>query len=93
VTERAAVVSAGIAPAYISASWRDWDRAAVLAAIEEAAGEGLAVNDPLPDSLIAQGQALGLEPWELRMWIYEQPKPDWSMAGLAHWAVEQKGAA
>jgi len=78
-----AIAHAAIAP---SISWRAWDRAAVLAAIEEAAGEGLAVNDPLPDSLIAQAQALGLAPWELRMWIYEQPKGDWSMAALGAWA-------
>lgn len=74
------------APPAISPSWRAWDRAAVLAAIEEAAGEGLAVNDPLPDSLIAEAQALALEPWELRMWIYEQPKDEWSMAALGAWA-------
>lgn len=66
--------------------WREWDRAAVIAAIEEASGAGLAAGDPLPDTLIANAQEFGLRPAELRMWIYDQPKRDWSIAELATWA-------
>jgi uncharacterized protein YgfB (UPF0149 family) len=66
--------------------WNDFDRQAVLAAIEEAAGTPLAATDPLPDMLIAQAQALGITPIDLRLWIYDEPKrEDWSASALAKW--------
>lgn len=67
--------------------WREFSRRDTLAAIEEAAAQTLDVNDPLPDTLIAVSQSLGLQPVELRMWIYDDPKrPDWSMDALGRWA-------
>jgi hypothetical protein len=67
--------------------WRDLDRQAILAAIEEAAGAGLAPTDPLPDTLIASAQALGLEPVDLRMWIFDDPhRRDWTVESLTLWA-------
>lgn len=73
-----------IAPA---AHWRTFDRVDVLAALEDAAGEALAANDPLPDTLVATAQALGLTPAELRLWIYEEPaRADWTIGALTAWA-------
>jgi hypothetical protein len=67
--------------------WRAWDRQAILAAIEEAAGAGLAPTDPLPDTLIASAQALGLAPVDLRMWIFDDPhRKDWTVESLTLWA-------
>ena len=80
----APIVPAHVSPWGDSGASRAWDRAAVLAAIEEATGEDLAVSDPLPDSLIAQAQALGLAPVELRLWIYDDPhREEWTMEALA----------
>ena len=99
-TESAMTPEPIAAPRAVPASWwRDWNRAAVLAAIEDAAGAALAVNDPLPDTLIAAAQAFGLAPVELHMWIFDRPKQDWSVAELRAWArrygfarAEQPGA-
>ena len=70
-------------------SWpKTYDRAAVLASIEDATGTALSANDPLPDSLIANAQALGLIPAELRMWIHDEPhRGDWSLGALREWAA------
>ncbi len=70
-------------------SWpRNYDRGAVLASIEDATGTSLSANDPLPDSLIANAQALGLIPAELRMWIHDEPtRRDWSLGALRAWAA------
>jgi hypothetical protein len=66
-----------------------WDRLAIMYAIEESAGVPLSATDPLPDTLIACAQALGLAPAELRMWMYDaHPRDDWSTASLARWAVD-----
>lgn len=64
----------------------DWDRASVLGAIEEASGVVLHFDDSLPDTLIAQAQALGLQPLDLKLWIYDSPEPGWTPDALARWA-------
>ena len=87
---RFALVAAGnIIDARERRAWpANYDRAAVLASIEDATGQALSANDPLPDSLIANAQALGLIPAELRMWIHDEPKRgDWSLAALRQWAA------
>jgi hypothetical protein len=67
--------------------WNEFNRQAILAAIEEAAGTPLASSDTLPDTLIATAQALGLTPVDLRLWIYDEPKrADWSAGSLTAWA-------
>lgn len=62
-----------------------WDRAHVLQQIEEASGQSLSAGDSLPDSLIATAQALGLQPHELGVWIYDTPH-EWQPGELAVWA-------
>lgn len=64
----------------------EFSREHIRAWIEEATGGGLSVDDPLPDTLAATAQALGLMPFQLRIWIWEQPKPEWSGAALERWA-------
>jgi hypothetical protein len=66
----------------------DWDRARVRQQIEEASGQPLSVDDSLPDSFIAQAQALGMQPHELQMWIYDGAAADrdWTQAALANFA-------
>jgi hypothetical protein len=48
-----------------------WDRGRVNDWIMEATHEGLWPGDALPDILIVKAQELGLEPADLRKWIYE----------------------
>jgi hypothetical protein len=62
-----------------------WDRGHVLQQIEEASGQALSAGDSLPDSLIATAQALGLQPHELGVWIYDTPH-SWQPGELATWA-------
>lgn len=62
-----------------------WDRGHVLQQIEEATRQSLTASDSLPDSLIASAQALGLQPYELGVWIYE-PGHDFQTSQLAAWA-------
>lgn len=65
-----------------------WDRETVRNEIEEATRRGLSVDDPLPEMLMATAQRLGLQPAELRLWIFDEPKHgDWSTAALAAWAT------
>jgi hypothetical protein len=64
----------------------DWDRGSVLGAIEEASGVPLHADDALPDTLIAQAQALGLRPIDLKLWIYDSPEHGWTPDALACWA-------
>lgn len=64
----------------------EWDRANVLGAIEEAGGVSLAVDDSLPDTLIAKAQELGLKPVDLKLWIYDSPKFRWTVDALERWA-------
>jgi|HubBroStandDraft_2_1064218.scaffolds.fasta_scaffold24305_4 hypothetical protein len=67
--------------------WRVFDREAVRAQLEDATATGLPVGDPLPDSLIAQAQALGLLPAELRMFLLDlPPRTDFSSEALTQWA-------
>jgi hypothetical protein len=66
-----------------------WDRETVRGEIEEAAGHGLSVDDPLPDTLIAAAQEIGLQPAELRVWIFDgAPKlrSEWNAQNLRTWA-------
>ena len=66
--------------------WREFSRAAVLGAIEDATGRALSASDPLPDTLIAAAGALGLVPGELKLFIYDGPRDEWSIQALAVWA-------
>jgi hypothetical protein len=69
------------------APWpQQYDRAWVRGAIEEASGQALSVDDPLPDSLIATAEALGMIPAELRVWIADV-RTDWSLDALRRWAA------
>jgi hypothetical protein len=66
--------------------WHDYVREDVTGALEEATGAALSANDPLPDSLIANAQTLGLGPGALRLFIYDEPaRDDWSINAMAHW--------
>ena len=68
--------------------WHNFSREDVIGALEEATGAALRANDPLPDSLIANAQLLGLSPGALRLYIYDEPaRDDWSMNAMAHWAA------
>ncbi len=71
----------------LGAWWKRFDRESVLGAIEDASGRALDHNDPLPDTLIANAEALGLLPMHLRMWIYDEPKrDDWTADSLRAFA-------
>ena len=63
----------------------DWDRGHVLGALEEATRQSIHADDPLPDTLIAKSQELGLLPAELKLWIYDSPN-DWTVDTLTRWA-------
>lgn len=66
--------------------WTDL-RGQILGALEEAIGRALPAQDPLPDTLIAKAQALGMLPHELRSWIYDSSaRPDWQVASLVRFA-------
>jgi hypothetical protein len=65
---------------------RTWDRGHVLAAIEDATGQVLQNQNPLPDTLIAKAQELGMMPAELSLWIAEKPEHGWTPGDLASWA-------
>jgi hypothetical protein len=67
-------------------AWKQFDREQIRRWIEEASGEGLSVGDPLPDSLAATAENLGMLPVELRMWVYEQPRYEWRAVALERWA-------
>jgi hypothetical protein len=67
-------------------SWEDWNRQAIRAAIEEASGLALSVDDSLPDTLIATAQSLGMLPIELALWIHDRPRPEWTGQALERWA-------
>jgi hypothetical protein len=63
-----------------------WDRGSVLGAIEEASGQPLSADDPTPDMLIAKAQELGLNPVDLKLWIYDSPEHGWTPDALSSWA-------
>jgi hypothetical protein len=66
-----------------------WDdrRGALLAALEEACGRAISVNDTHIDTLIATAQAIGMQPHELKTWIYDSSaRPTWSPESLVQWA-------
>jgi hypothetical protein len=64
----------------------NFDRERVRGWIEEALDVSLGLNDSSADTLIAQAQELGLSPDQLRLWIYDQPKLNWTPGALAEWA-------
>lgn len=61
-----------------------FDREQIRNWISEATGEGLSVSDALPDSLAATAEVLGLDPCELRLWIFEHSIM--STRALVQWA-------
>jgi hypothetical protein len=64
-----------------------WDREQVRSELEEAAGAGLSVDDPLPDTLMATAQALALQPVDLRLWIHDSSaRKNWTAGALTRWA-------
>jgi hypothetical protein len=77
-----------------------FDREQIRAWIEESTGAGLSVDDALPDTLAVTAEALGLEPAELRLWIFDhrlidpngevvgsaRPATEWTTAALVKWA-------
>jgi hypothetical protein len=66
--------------------WHD-RRGEILAALEEASGQDLSVNDTHADTLIANAQALGMLPHELRLWIHDSSaRPVWSADALVSFA-------
>jgi len=70
----------------------DGQRAMVTRAVEEATGEALSTIDPLPDTLIARAQEVGLAPVYLLMWIGDrEPETGWSAEAMLAWGRE-KGA-
>ena len=70
-----------------AAWWKSFNRSMVLAELEVATGAGISVDDPRPDTLIAQAEALGMLPAELRMFILDVPPPaDFSAETLTEWA-------
>lgn len=64
----------------------NFDRERVRGWIEDALDVALGLNDSSADTLIAQAEELGLTPDQLRLWIYDQPKLNWSPGALAGWA-------
>jgi hypothetical protein len=68
-------------------------RGAVRAAIEEASGESLPVNDPLPDDLIAAAQAEGISLSTLQLWIYTVKPDGWSAPAFVRWTRAVEGVA
>jgi hypothetical protein len=74
--------------------WPDgFSRAAVIGWIEEASECRLHIADALPDTLIAEAQALGLRPDHLKIWICDC---DWSDVELVEdragsWALRPVG--
>lgn len=66
--------------------WND-RRGEIHAALEEAAGQSISVNDTHADTLIASAQALGMLPHELRIWIADSSaRPAWSAESLMSFA-------
>lgn len=62
-------------------------RGMVTREVEAATGQALSAIDPLPDTLIARAQEIGLAPLVLLMWIEEQKRDsDWSSAAMLAWA-------
>jgi len=67
----------------------DIHRGLVTRAVEEATGQALSAIDPLPDTLIARAQEIGLAPVYLLMWIEEQGiGSDWGSEAMLAWARE-----
>lgn len=68
-------------------------RAHVRAAIEEASGRALKVEDPTPDGLIATVGLMDSTNSELIEWIHETPKPEgWTPYAFAVWVRDRDRA-
>lgn len=65
-------------------NWSDVSREEVRGLIEAAIGQALALSDPLPDTLIADAQALGMFPFELRFFAKDLP----ARTNVEHWSTE-----
>lgn len=61
-------------------------RERIRAEIEAATGEGLNVNDPLPDQLIANAQEHRIPMHAVIAWIHDSPRPTWTAAELVSWS-------
>jgi hypothetical protein len=84
-----------------------FDREQVRGWISECTGEGLSVDDPLPDTLASTAEAIGLSSHELRMWIFDHgavsatgeyagavlPASAWTGGALVDWARRHGFAA
>jgi hypothetical protein len=79
--------AAATTPATLGEWWKRFDRVSILAAIEGASGRVLASDDPLPDTLIANAEALGLLPMHLRFWICDKERADWTRESLGEYAA------
>ncbi len=64
----------------------EFEREAIRNWLQDSSGVGLSVSDSLPDDLAATAQALGMTPAELRMYIFDEPRHEWTPAGLTAWA-------
>ena len=67
--------------------WTEFSREVVRGQLEDATGEPLPMDSTLPDTLIAEAQAIGMSPVDLKLWIADDhPRADWSTANLRAWA-------
>jgi hypothetical protein len=71
----------------------EWDRGVVRSWIEDASNVDLPVTDSLPDTLIAQAQALGLEQSDILPFLWETTPDRYTSEGLTAWAREMRGGA
>ena len=65
------------------------DRENVRGWIVDALEIGFGLSDTTPDTLVTRAQQLGLTPAELRSWIYEMPKFDWTPEALEEWSLRR----
>ncbi len=68
------------------ADWQYVTRQIVRGWLEDATHQAFALDATLPDSLIAAAQEIGMLPVDLRIWIYDQPKQEWSQDAMKRFA-------
>lgn len=70
-------------------SWppASFDREQIRCWLEDATGVGLSVEDPLPDTLAATAEGLGMKPAALLLWVHDQPAHPWTPQHLTTWAI------
>jgi hypothetical protein len=66
-----------------------FDRERVRGWLEDSLNRTFGISDSSADTLIAQAESLGLTPEQLRLWIYDQVKVDWTPGALARWAWKE----